>query len=233
MQPHQQPEKHRIKHVGWLRAAVLGANDGIISISSLLIGIAAANTPYSSIFIAGIAGWIAGAMSMAAGEYISVSSQADTEKSELAREQYELENFLPAEIEELKIIYVNRGLEPTLAHEVALQLMAKDALGAHARDELGITETLSARPLQAAFSSAASFTLGSILPILTILIAPKKYIVISILISTILFLALLGTFAAKIGGSKVKIGATRVVLWGAIAMLVSAGIGKVLGVNIS
>ncbi len=232
MYPHQFQEQHRIKRVGWLRAAVLGANDGIISISSLLTGIAAANTPYSSIFIAGIAGWIAGAMSMAAGEYISVSSQADTEKAELAREEYELKNFLPSEIEELKSIYVNRGLEPNLAHEVAIQLMAKDALGAHARDELGITETLSARPLQAAFSSAVSFTVGSILPILTIIIAPKKYLVIFILIFSIFFLGLLGGFAAKIGGSKMKVGTTRVVIWGTLAMIVSAAIGKVLGVMV-
>ena len=188
-------EYHRIERVGWLRAAVLGANDGIISTASLLIGVAAAHTPYSGIFIAGIAGLFAGAMSMAAGEYISVSSQADTEKAALKREKEELEKTLPNEIEELVTIYINRGLQPDLAADVAAQLMAKDALGAHARDELGITEVTSARPLQAALFSACSFTLGSLLPLLMIFIVPRIYIIPSVSIMAVLFLALLAQYS--------------------------------------
>lgn len=228
----QHREKHLIKRIGWLRAAVLGANDGIISTASLLIGIAAAHTPYSSIFIAGIAALIAGAMSMAAGEYISVSSQADTEKSELAREKLELETQRPQEIDELQNIYIKRGLESNLARTVALQLMKKDALAAHARDELGITEILSARPLQAAMFSAASFSLGSILPLAIVFLAPSAYLIPTILIMSVLCLALLGGIAAKIGGAKIWLGAMRVVIWGSIAMLVSAGIGWLLGITI-
>lgn len=228
----QHYERHRIKRIGWLRAAVLGANDGIISTASLLIGIAAAHTPYSVILVAGFAGLIAGAMSMAAGEYISVSSQADTEKSELEREKIELETSLPDEINELTAIYIKRGLEHDLARKVAKQLMAKDALAAHARDELGITETLSARPLQAAMFSAGSFTLGSILPLAIIFIAPSVYLIPAISIMAVIFLALLGGIAAKIGGSRVLIGSARVVVWGTLAMLVSAGIGRILGIAV-
>lgn len=223
-------EKHRLNRIGWLRAAVLGANDGIISTASLLIGVAAANTPYSGIFVAGVAGLFAGAMSMAAGEYISVSSQADTEKSELKLEAYELKTNLPAEINELTNIYIKRGLEPDLAREVALQLMKKNALEAHARDELGITETLSARPIQAAIFSAASFTLGSIFPLATVIISPRDDLMISISIMSVVFLALLGGVAAKIGRSSILLGATRVVVWGTLAMLASAGIGRLLGI---
>ncbi|KTD59731.1 integral membrane protein [Legionella sainthelensi] len=228
----QHKEYHRIERIGWLRAAVLGANDGIISTASLLIGVAAAHTPYSGIFVAGIAGLIAGAMSMAAGEYISVSSQADTEKSALRREKAELAESLPNEVEELTAIYINRGLERDFAKEVVKQLMAKDALGTHARDELGITEVTSARPLQAALFSACSFTLGSLLPLLMIFIVPRIYLVPSVSIMAVLFLALLGAVAAKVGGARIVSGALRVVIWGTIAMLVSAGIGSLLGITV-
>lgn len=228
----QHKEYHRIERIGWLRAAVLGANDGIISTASLLIGVAAAHTPYSGIFVAGIAGLIAGAMSMAAGEYISVSSQADTEKSALRREEAELAESLPNEVEELTAIYINRGLERDFAKEVVKQLMAKDALGTHARDELGITDVTSARPLQAALFSACSFTLGSLLPLLMIFIVPRVYLIPSVSIMAVLFLALLGAVAAKVGGARIVLGALRVVIWGTIAMLASAGIGSLLGIAV-
>ncbi|KTD70033.1 integral membrane protein [Legionella steelei] len=228
----QHKEYHRIERIGWLRAAVLGANDGIISTSSLLIGVVAAHTPYNGILVAGIAGLIAGAMSMAAGEYISVSSQADTEKSALQCEKKELESSLPNEIEELTTIYINRGLEPSFAKEVVKQLMAKDALGTHARDELGITEISSARPLQAAMFSACSFTLGSLLPLLIIFIVPRTYLILAISVMAVLFLALLGAVAAKVGGARIILGALRVVVWGTLAMMVSAGIGSLLGIAI-
>ena len=226
----QHKEYHRMERIGWLRAAVLGANDGIISTASLLIGVAAAHTSYNGIYIAGIAGLIAGAMSMAAGEYISVSSQADTEKSALKRENNELEENLPSEIEELTTIYINRGLDRDLANEVVKQLMSKDALGAHARDELGITDVTTARPLQAALFSAASFTLGSLLPLLIIFIVPRVYLIPSISIMAVLFLALLGAVAARVGGARIALGSLRVVIWGAVAMFVSAGIGSLLGI---
>lgn len=225
-------EYHRIERIGWLRAAVLGANDGVISTSSLLIGVAAANTPYHGILIAGFAALIAGAMSMAAGEYISVSSQADSEKSALQREKKELELNMPGEIEELTSIFINRGLDPDLAKTVVKQLMARDALAAHARDELGITEIVRAKPFQAAVFSACSFTLGSILPLLVIFIVPRSYLILSIAISSVLFLALLGGVAAKIGGSKIRPGAIRVAAWGTLAMAVSAGIGLLLGITV-
>lgn len=228
--PHK--EYHRIERIGWLRAAVLGANDGIISTASLLIGVAAAHTPYNGIFVAGIAGLIAGAMSMAAGEYISVSSQADTEKSALQSEKKELEESFPNEIEELTAIYINRGLERSFAEEVAKQLMAKDALGTHARDELGITEITTARPLQAALFSACSFTLGSLLPLLIIFIVPRTYIIPSVSIMAVFFLALLGAMAAKVGEARILLGSLRVVIWGTIAMLISAGIGSLLGIAV-
>ncbi len=226
----QHKEYHRIERIGWLRAAVLGANDGIISTASLLIGVAAAHTPYNGIFVAGIAGLIAGAMSMAAGEYISVSSQADTEKSALKREKEELQENLPSEIEELTTIYINRGLQRDFAEEVVKQLMAKDALGTHARDELGVTEVTKARPLQAAMFSACSFTLGSLLPLLIFFIVPRIYLIPSVSIMAVLFLALLGAVAARVGGARILIGSLRVVIWGTIAMFVSAGIGSLLGV---
>ena len=219
-------EYHRVERIGWLRAAVLGANDGIISTASLLIGVAAAQTPYNELLITGIAGLIAGAMSMAAGEYISVSSQADTEKSAIQLEKKELATNLSNEIAELSTIYMHRGVEPALAKEVAKQLMAKDALGAHARDELGITEISTARPLQAAIFSASSFTLGSLLPLLIILIVPRSYLIFTTSVMTVLFLALLGAVAAKVGGARIMLGSLRVVVWGALAMIVSAGIGS-------
>lgn len=228
----QHKEYHRIERIGWLRAAVLGANDGIISTASLLIGVAAAHTPYHGILVAGGAGLIAGAMSMAAGEYISVSSQADTEKSALQREKKELETSLPSEIEELTAVYINRGLEPDLANVVARQLMAHDALSTHARDELGITEITSARPLQAALFSAASFTLGSLLPLLTLFFAPQPYLILTLSVMAVLFLALLGGVAAKVGGARIIVGCLRVVVWGSLAMIVSAGIGSLLGIAV-
>ncbi len=223
-------ENHRIDRISWLRAAVLGANDGIISTASLLIGVAAANTPFHGILIAGMAGLIAGALSMAAGEYISVSSQADTEKSALLCEKSELENNPEHELDELASIYVNRGVEPDLALEVSRQLMAKDALAAHARDELGITEISTARPLQAAVFSAGSFTLGAILPLFVFFTTSSQFLIPSISIMSIIFLALLGGVAAKVGGAKVLLGSLRVVVWGSVAMIVSAGIGAFLGV---
>ncbi|MCX7115153.1 MAG: VIT family protein [Gammaproteobacteria bacterium] len=225
-------EYHRVERIGWLRAAVLGANDGIISTASLLIGVAAAHTPYTGIFVAGMAGLIAGAMSMAAGEYISVSSQADTEKAALKLERKELEENLPNEIEELITIYINRGLQRDFAEEVVKQLMAKDALGTHARDELGITEVTFARPLQAAIFSACSFTLGALLPLLVIFIVPIAYLIPSVSIMAVLFLALLGAIAAKIGGARILLGSLRVVIWGVIAMFISAGIGSLLGITV-
>lgn len=228
----QHQEYHRIERIGWLRAAVLGANDGIISTASLLIGVAAAHTPYHGILVAGIAGLIAGAMSMAAGEYISVSSQADTEKSALQREQKELESSLPNELEELTSIYINRGVEPSFAKKVAKQLMAKDALGSHARDELGITSISSARPLQAAMFSACSFTFGSLLPLLIIFIVPRAHLILTISVMTVLFLALLGAVAAIMGGARILFGSLRVVVWGTLAMIVSAGIGSLLGITV-
>jgi VIT1/CCC1 family predicted Fe2+/Mn2+ transporter len=225
-------EQHRIQRVGWLRAAVLGANDGIISTASLIIGVAAAHTSHAGILIAGTAGLIAGAMSMAAGEYISVSSQADTEKAELKIEQKELEKNPIFETEELASIYVERGLDYELAKQVAIQLMEHDALGAHARDELGITETLRARPFQAAVSSACSFTLGAILPLLFAMLTPIDYLIPAVSVMAVLLLAFLGALAAKTGGSGMMLGAMRVTLWGSLAMLLSAGIGSFLGVLI-
>jgi len=228
----QHKEYHRIERIGWLRAAVLGANDGIISTASLLIGVAAAHTPYNGILVAGIAGLIAGAMSMAAGEYISVSSQADTEKAALLLEGSELEVNLLNEVNELTSIYVNRGLDRELAQKVAEQLMARDALGTHARDELGITEITTARPLQAALFSACSFTLGSLLPLSIIFIVPGTYLIPLVSIMAVLFLALLGAIAAKVGGAQILLGSLRVVIWGTIAMLISSGIGTLLGIAV-
>jgi VIT1/CCC1 family predicted Fe2+/Mn2+ transporter len=222
-------ESHRVERIGWLRATVLGANDGIISVSSLLIGVAAAHSTHSDVLVAGTAAIIAGAMSMAAGEYISVSSQADTELAEIQRETHELKSDFPAELEELTAIYVKRGLERSLAAEVAKQLMAQDSLGAHVRDELGITSELSARPLQAAVFSAFSFTLGAILPMLVAMLSPVDHTIPAVFMMSIIFLALLGALAAKVGGSGVLKGAVRVTIWGTLAMLVTAAIGSVLG----
>lgn len=225
-------EFHRIEHIGWLRAAVLGANDGIISTASLLIGVAAAQTTYSGILIAGVAAITAGAMSMAAGEYISVSSQADTENAEIQREISEIKNNLPGELEELTDIYIKRGLDQKLAARVANKLMLHDALGAHMHDELGLTKTLRARPLQAALFSACSFSIGAILPMIVAIFSPTNYIIIAIFMMSVIFLFLLGAIAAKIGGSKLLLGAARVTLWGTLAMLMTAIIGALLGTAI-
>lgn len=223
------PEQHRTQHISWLRAAVLGANDGIVSTASLVIGVAASNATHSSVLIAGVAALVAGAMSMAAGEYVSVSSQSDTERADLDRERSELATRSADEHAELAAIYVERGLEPALARQVAEQLMAKNALAAHARDELGISETISARPIQAALASAASFVVGALLPMLVVWLAPVSSIVWLVAITSLLFLALLGMLAAYTGGAPLLKGALRVTFWGALAMLLTAGVGALFG----
>jgi VIT1/CCC1 family predicted Fe2+/Mn2+ transporter len=223
-------EKHRMSRIGWLRAAVLGANDGIVSTSSLILGVAASGAASRSILIAGVAGLVAGAMSMAAGEYVSVSSQADTENADLERERQELATQPEAEQAELTAIYVDRGLAPELAAQVATQLMAHDALGAHARDELSITETVTARPVQAALASAVTFALGAALPLLVVLLAPLSVLIWAVAISSLLFLALLGSLAAAAGGSPMLRAAVRVTFWGALAMALTAAVGALFGV---
>jgi vacuolar iron transporter family protein len=225
-------ERHRIGRIGWLRAAVLGANDGIVSTASLIVGVAAANATTSSILLTGVAGLVAGAMSMAAGEYVSVYSQADTENAELARERAELEANPEAERQELTAIYVKRGLEPGLAEQVAAQLMLHDALGAHARDELGISEALSARPMQAAWASAASFAVGAILPIAVSALAPAEGLVYWVSAMSLVFLAALGVVAARIGGADMVKSAARVTFWGALAMAATAGVGSLFGATV-
>jgi VIT1/CCC1 family predicted Fe2+/Mn2+ transporter len=222
-------EAHRTDRIGWLRAAVLGANDGIVSTASLVVGIAAAHADRSSVMIAGVAGLVAGAMSMAAGEYVSVSSQADTERSDLERERRELEENEEFETAELASIYVRRGLGPALAREVAVQLMAHDALAAHARDELGISEVSSARPIQAALASAATFAVGAALPLLVVALSPESLIGYAVSGASLLFLALLGALAAQAGGARLSLGAARVTLWGALAMGLTAGVGAIFG----
>jgi VIT1/CCC1 family predicted Fe2+/Mn2+ transporter len=222
-------ERHRTDRIGWLRAAVLGANDGVVSTASLVLGVAAAHATQSSVLIAGIAGLVAGAMSMAAGEYVSVHSQADTEQAELQREQAELKTDAEGERRELTAIYVGRGLDPVLAKQVAVQLMVHDALGAHARDELGISDTLSARPLQAAVASAISFSIGAALPLLAVAFAPETSIMPVVAATSLVFLALLGALAARAGGARVTVGAVRVTFWGALAMGVTAGVGALFG----
>jgi vacuolar iron transporter family protein len=226
------PEKHRTHRVGWLRAAVLGANDGIVSTASLIVGVAAAEASRNSVLVAGMAGLVAGAMSMAAGEYVSVSSQSDTERADLDREREELATDGENEHAELAAIYVSRGLDAGLAREVATQLMAKDALGAHARDELGISDTLSARPVQAAFASAGSFTVGAFLPLLLVLFVPRWALVWAVSGGSLLFLALLGSLAARAGGSPVGISIARVTFWGALAMALTAGVGRWFGATL-
>ena len=223
-------EYHRLHHIGWLRAAVLGANDGIISTASLVIGVASAHMAHASILLSGVAGLVAGTMAMAAGEYVSVSSQADAETADLERERVELETDFDHELNELAGIYVGRGLTPDLAHQVALQLTAHDALGSHARDELGINETMSAQPIQAALASAASFALGAVLPLLIVLLMPSSNLILPVALMSLAFLAVLGCLAAKVGGANCWLGATRVAFWGALAMAVSAGVGSLLGV---
>jgi VIT1/CCC1 family predicted Fe2+/Mn2+ transporter len=222
-------ERHRIERVGWLRAAVLGANDGILSTASLVLGVAAAHTSHSNVLVAGVAGLVAGAMSMAAGEYVSVHSQADTEQAELERERTELKADDKGEHEELAAIYVARGLDPSLAKQVAHQLMVRDALGAHARDELGISKTLRARPIQAALASAGSFAVGAAMPLLVTAAAPKEGLMPLVSGTALVFLALLGGAAARAGGAGVTVGALRVTFWGALAMALTAGVGALFG----
>jgi VIT1/CCC1 family predicted Fe2+/Mn2+ transporter len=222
-------ERHYSDRTGWLRAAVLGANDGIVSTASLVVGVAAASSTRGEVLIAGMAGLVAGAMSMAAGEYVSVSSQADTEKADLVRERHELETDAEFEHQELATIYINRGLDPSLAQQVADQLMAHDALAAHARDELGITETHRPRPIQTAMASAATFAVGAAIPLLLALVSPPAYITVLVAGGTLLSLALLGGLAARAGGANVVIGAGRVTLWGALAMMATAVVGAIFG----
>jgi len=226
---HVHPEIHLVERIGWLRAAVLGANDGIVSTASLIVGVAAAAAKPSDILIAGIAGLVAGAMSMAAGEYVSVSSQSDTERADLARETKELAENPAFERKELAETYVKRGVEPDLALKVADQLMAKDALGAHARDELGISEFTTARPVQAALTSAATFGVGAALPLMMIFISPAQWLIPSVSIASLIFLALLGAVGAKVGGADILRATARVTFWGALAMALTAGIGKLFG----
>lgn len=222
-------ETHHTHRIGWLRAAVLGANDGIVSTASLLVGVAAAEAGRQGVLVAGVAGLVAGAMSMAAGEYVSVSSQADTEQSDLAREREELASDHDYEREELAAIYVARGLDPGLAGQVAVQLMHHDALGAHARDELGISEVTTARPVQAALASAATFAVGAAMPMLTAVIVPTGAIVPMVAATSLVFLALLGGLAARAGGAPVARGSLRVAFWGALAMAITAGVGRLVG----
>jgi VIT1/CCC1 family predicted Fe2+/Mn2+ transporter len=222
-------ELHRTERIGWLRAAVLGANDGIVSTASLLVGVAAANAATSDILIAGVAGLVAGAMSMAAGEYVSVSSQADTEKADLNRERKELASDAESERDELAAIYIRRGLDPALAKQVAEQLMARDPLTAHARDELGITDTSTARPVQAAVASAGAFALGAAMPLLTVLFVSTNKVIPTVIGSSILLLALLGGLGAHAGGAPVVKAALRVTFWGALAMALTAGVGALFG----
>ncbi|AWI74803.1 hypothetical protein CEW87_18540 [Parazoarcus communis] len=225
-------EKHHTQRIGWLRAAVLGANDGIVSTSSLILGVAAAEASSSSILIAGVAGMVAGAMSMAAGEYVSVSSQSDTERADIERERRELLADPEHELMELTSIYVGRGLDRELAGQVAAQLMTHDALGAHARDELGISDTVTARPVQAALSSAAAFSVGAALPLLVVLLVPVSALMWSVSGSSLLFLALLGALAANAGGAPVLTSVIRVGFWGALAMALTAGVGALFGVMV-
>ena len=226
-------ERHRSERIGWLRAAVLGANDGIVSTASLVVGVAASAGTRQDVLVAGVAGLVAGALSMAAGEYVSVSSQADTEKADLKREGDELAAEPQAEEDELAGIYVLRGLEPDLARTVARQLMAKGALAAHARDELGLTAELAARPLQAGLASAATFALGAGVPVVTILVAPATALVLVVSLVSLLCLVILGAAAARIGGAPVLVGAARVTIWGLLAMLATAAVGRLFGTTVA
>ncbi|MGH8134948.1 MAG: VIT1/CCC1 transporter family protein [Steroidobacteraceae bacterium] len=224
-------EWHKSSRIGWLRAAVLGANDGIVSTASLVIGVATAGASRGAVLIAGTAGLVAGAMSMAAGEYVSVSSQADTERSDIARERKELETDVEAEQRELAAIYVGRGLDPKLASQVSDQLMAHDALGAHARDELGISDFAQARPVQAAIASALSFSVGALLPLLTVVLVPQALTLPIVAVLSLAFLAILGGIAARVGGARISTGAIRVTFWGALAMALTAAVGSLFGVT--
>jgi VIT1/CCC1 family predicted Fe2+/Mn2+ transporter len=223
------PEHHLVERIGWLRAAVLGANDGIVSTASLIVGVAAAATAPGDVLIAGVAGVVAGAMSMASGEYVSVSSQADTEHADLARERAELKQEPALELDELSQIYVGRGVEPGLARQVAQQLMKAGALAAHACDELGISAVSTARPLQAALTSAATFSVGAAMPLLMVVVAPAALLVPAVCAASLVFLALLGAIGARAGGANVWRATARVTFWGALAMALTAGIGKLFG----
>jgi VIT1/CCC1 family predicted Fe2+/Mn2+ transporter len=226
---HDHSERHLVARIGWLRAAVMGANDGIVSTASLIIGVAAASAQSGSVLVAGTAGLVAGAMSMAAGEYVSVSSQQDTENADIERERGELASNVDGEIEELAGIYTARGLDPATAAIVARQLMAHDALGAHARDELGISAFTTARPVQAALTSAATFSVGAALPLAMVLVAPPSSLPIIVALASLAFLALLGAIGANAGGASLWRGSARVTIWGAIAMALTAGIGSLVG----
>jgi VIT1/CCC1 family predicted Fe2+/Mn2+ transporter len=223
-------EEHRSHRTGWLRAAVLGANDGIVSTASLIIGVAAASATQANIMLAGVAGLVAGAMSMAAGEYVSVSSQADTENADLALEKRSLEEHTESETRELAEIYEGRGLDPDLAQQVAIQLMEHDALAAHARDDIGIAESNTARPVQAAIFSGASFTIGAALPLAVAWLVPGPKLIATVAVASLLFLTALGALAARAGGASVSVGALRVTFWGALAMILTAGVGRLFGV---
>jgi len=226
-------ERHRTERIGWLRAAVLGANDGIVSTASLVVGIAAAGAGQAEVLLAGVAGLVAGALSMAAGEYVSVSSQGDTEQASLALERTELATQPMAEENELAAIYEKRGLEPALARSVAQQLMEHDALGAHARDELGLSEELAARPLQAALASAATFAVGAALPIVTVILSPYAHVSLIVAAASLVCLAALGALAARVGGASACVGAGRVAFWGALAMGATAAVGALFGTTVS
>ena len=223
------PENHLVDRIGWLRAAVLGANDGIISTASLIVGVAAATATHNDILIAGVAALVAGAMAMAAGEYVSVSSQSDTEQADLAREGKELSDNPEFELDELAEIYVKRGVDRTSARQVAQQLMAKDALTAHARDELGISEITTARPVQAALTSGVMFSVGAAMPLLMVVVSPTATLVPIVSVASLCFLALLGAIGAKAGGANILRATARVIFWGALAMALTAGIGKLFG----
>jgi vacuolar iron transporter family protein len=222
-------EKHLIQRIGWLRAAVLGANDGIVSTASLIVGVASSGAAHGAIIVAGLAGLVAGAMSMAAGEYVSVSSQTDTEQADLNREREELRTQWDLEVEELTAIYEGRGVKPDTAREVAEQLMAKDALGAHARDELGLSELTAARPIQAALTSALTFSVGAALPLAAALLTPPAWIVPAVSVASLVFLCALGMVGARAGGAPIWTGALRVGFWGVVAMAVTAGVGALFG----
>ena len=226
---HLHPESHLVARIGWLRAAVLGANDGIVSTASLIVGVAAASAATSEVLVAGVAGLVAGAMSMAAGEYVSVSSQSDTEQADLARERAELASQPEFEREELTRIYMDRGVDAELARQVADQLMAKDALTAHARDELGISEVTAARPIQAALTSAATFAVGAALPLSMVVLLPNTLLVAGVSIASLIFLALLGAIGARAGGANIVRATVRVTFWGALAMALTAAIGSIFG----
>jgi VIT1/CCC1 family predicted Fe2+/Mn2+ transporter len=229
-QSHLHKEGHFVSRIGWIRAAVLGANDGIVSTASLIVGVAASGATKGNIIVAGVAGLVGGAMSMAAGEYVSVSSQSDAEHADLAREKDELATDPRFELQELTNIYVARGLDPALAGQVAKQLMAKDALAAHARDELGISETTTARPIQAAMASASSFAVGAILPMVTVALTPVGAVIPVMFVSSLFFLAALGAVGARTGGAQILKPVIRVVFWGAVALAVTAGIGALFGI---